>query len=100
MDTPTKKRKLKGTVVANKMAKTVVVKVGSLKKHAKYGKYFKSSKRLKAHVENGEHYGMGDLVLIEETRPLSKEKHWKVVQLISRSKEEAPGGPEEEKEAN
>ncbi|MDO8561082.1 MAG: 30S ribosomal protein S17 [bacterium] len=98
MDTPVKKRKLKGTVVSNKMAKTVVVKIGFLKKHPKYGKYFKRSTRLKAHAENSKDYGVGDLVMIEETRPLSKEKRWKVIQLITPAKKETSDEEQEEKE--
>ena len=75
-------RKLKGIVVSDKMAKTVVVSVVRLKKHQVYKKYFKVTKRFKAHDENNE-YKVGDKVVIEETRPLSREKRWKVVSKIS-----------------
>jgi len=75
------KRKLKGTVVSDKMQKTRVVEVERFIKHAKYLKYFKSSNRFKAHDENNE-YKAGDRVVIEETRPLSKEKRWKIVSKI------------------
>ena len=71
-------RKLKGIVVSDKMAKTVVVSVVRLKKHQVYKKYFKVTKRFKAHDENNE-YKVGDKVVIEETRPLSREKRWRVV---------------------
>lgn len=86
MENETKKnnRRLKGTVVSAKMTKTVVVRVDSLKKHAKYLKYFKVSKRYKAHAE--EKFDEGDVVMIEETRPLSKEKRWKVVEKLSSGK--------------
>lgn len=81
-------RKLKGVIISNKMAKTAVVKVDSLKKHSKYHKYFRISKKFKAHDEKGE-YRAGDWVIIQETRPLSKEKRWKIVELIKRDKEES-----------
>ena len=75
------KRKLKGIVVSDKMQKTRVVEVERFIKHAKYQKYFKSSNKFKAHDENNE-YKSGDRVVIEETRPLSKEKRWKIVSKI------------------
>ncbi|MCR4275431.1 MAG: 30S ribosomal protein S17 [Candidatus Wolfebacteria bacterium] len=75
------KRKLKGTVVSDKMQKTRVVEVERFIKHPKYLKYFKSSNRFKAHDENNE-YKAGDRVVIEETRPLSKEKRWKIISKI------------------
>lgn len=71
-------RKLEGTVVSNKMKKTVVVTVTFSKLHSKYRKYFKVTKRFKAHDENNE-YQVGDKVTIQETRPLSKEKRWVVL---------------------
>lgn len=73
-----KKRKLKATVISDKMQKTIVVSVMRLKKHPKYKKYFKVTKKFKAHDENNE-YHVGDRVLIEETRPMSKDKRWKVI---------------------
>ena len=77
-------RKFKGTVVSNKMQKTVVILVDALKKHPKYKKYYRASKKFKAHYETGE-YRVGDQVMIEETRPLSKDKRWKVIELVKRS---------------
>ena len=76
-----KKRKLKGMVVSDKMQKTIVVAVIRLKKHPKYKKYFKVTKKFKAHDENNE-YHVGDKVLIEETKPMSKDKRWVVVSKI------------------
>ncbi len=76
-----KKRTLKGIVESDKMERTVVVVVARLKKHPKYLKYHKESKRFKAHDENNE-YHTGDKVIIEETRPLSKDKRWRVVEKI------------------
>ncbi len=76
-----KNRILRGAVVSDKMTKTVVVEINRLRKHPKYKKYFKITKRYKAHDEKGE-YHVGDKVLIQETRPLSKEKRWKVISKI------------------
>lgn len=76
-------RKLTGTIVSDKMQKTVVVKIDRLKLHSKYLKFFKVSQKVKAHDEKGV-YRTGDKVVIEETRPLSKDKRWKVVTLIKR----------------
>ena len=77
-------RTLKGTVVSSQMQKTAVVLVDRLKKHPRYGKYYRVSKKVKAH--DGESaYRVGDHVTIEETRPLSKEKRWKIVGLIRRA---------------
>jgi small subunit ribosomal protein S17 len=73
-----KQRTLRGTVVSDKMVKTVVVAVTRLKKHPKYQKYFKVTKRFKAHDEERK-YKTGDKVTIQETRPLSKDKRWKVI---------------------
>lgn len=74
-------RKLQGVVVSNKMKKTVVVAVSYQKKHPKYLKYFTVTKRFKAHDENNQ-YQMGDKVIIQETRPISKEKRWIVISKI------------------
>ncbi len=73
-----KGRKLQGVVVSDKMKKTVVVAVSHERKHAKYQKYFTLTSRFKAHDENNE-YHTGDKVVIQETRPLSKDKRWRVV---------------------
>ncbi len=73
-----KNRILKGEVVSDKMVKTVVVAVTNLKKHPKYKKYYKVTKRYKAHDEKNE-FHIGDKVLIKETRPISKDKRWLVL---------------------
>ena len=65
------------------MNKTVVVRVDRLKKHPKYLKYYKISKKFKAHDEKNE-YKVGDTVVIKETRPLSKDKRWRVIDLVRR----------------
>lgn len=79
--TTIKKRQLTGIVVSDKMAKTRVVEILRLKKHPRYDKYIKVSNRFKAHDENNE-YKTGDTVLMEETRPLSRDKRWKIVKLV------------------
>lgn len=91
------KRRLEGIVVSDKMQKTVVVKVARLKKHPKYLKYYKVSRRFKAHDETGE-YKTGDRVLIEEARPLSKNKRWRVVGKIGNKNEGKPPEVAEEME--
>ena len=74
-----------GRVVSNKMDKTVVVAVEDHVKHPLYKKIVNRTHKLKAHDENNE-YMIGDVVKVMETRPLSKDKRWRVVELISRAK--------------
>ncbi len=74
-------RKLTGIVVSDKMDKTVVVNVNRYVSHKKYGKFYKIDKHYKAHDENNE-YKIGDKVIIEETRPLSKDKNFKVISKV------------------
>jgi len=69
---------LKGVVVSDKMDKTIVVSVSRFIKHPLYGKFYKVSKKYKAHDEENK-YKVGDNVEIIETRPISKDKHFKVV---------------------
>ena len=73
----TNKKTLKGTVVSDKMDKTVVVLVERYVKHPKYQKYQTRSKKHKAHDEENA-YKTGDIVMIEETSPISKDKHFRV----------------------
>jgi len=75
------KRRLHGQVVSDKMKKTVVVRIDRLKSHPKYHKQYRVSKRYKAHDEKNE-YHVGDKVVIEETRPYSREKRWRVIKKI------------------
>ena len=77
--TITQRKKLTGTVVSDKMDKTVVVNVSRYVSHKKYGKYYKIDKRYKAHDE-GNIYKIGDKVIIEECRPLSKDKTFIVLE--------------------
>lgn len=70
-------KRLKGTIVSDKMDKTVVVEVTGLKKHPKYERRFKVSKRYKAHDPENAYKGkVGEVVWIEESRPISKHKRW------------------------
>ena len=81
--TPRKVRE--GLVVSDKMDKTVVVSVEDRVKHALYGKVLRRSTRLKAHDEQND-CGVGDRVLIMETRPLSATKRWRVVEILEKAK--------------
>jgi small subunit ribosomal protein S17 len=74
-----------GLVVSDKMDKTVVVAVEDRVKHALYGKVLRRTSKLKAHDEQND-CGIGDRVLIMETRPLSATKRWRVVQVLERAK--------------
>ena len=73
----------KGTVVSNKMDKTIVVKSESMKMHPRYHKFIKRSTKFKAHDEKNECL-VGDIVEIMETRPLSKDKCWRLTKIIER----------------
>ncbi len=81
-ETVINRKKVTGTVVSDKMDKTVVVNVSRYVAHKKYGKYYKIDKRYKAHDENNE-YKVGDKVIIEETRPISKDKTFKVLSKVT-----------------
>lgn len=73
-----------GTVTSNKMQKTVVVRVDRRVKHAEYGKFITKHMKYKAHDEKNE-CQVGDKVRIMETRPMSKEKRWRVVETIAKT---------------
>ncbi len=79
------KRTKVGTVISNKMQKTVVVAVENLVKHEMYQKYIKRTSKFLAHAENND-VKVGDRVVIEETRPLSKRKRWNVREVIERAR--------------
>ena len=74
-----------GEIVSNKMDKTVVVAIKDNVKHPLYKKIIKNTIRLKAHDENNQ-CNVGDRVLIMETRPISKDKRWRVVEIIEKAK--------------
>jgi small subunit ribosomal protein S17 len=84
---PTRNRRKvrEGFVVSDKMDKTVVVVVEDRVKHPLYGKVLRRNSRLKAHDENNS-CGVGDRVLLMETRPLSATKRWRVVEILERAK--------------
>ncbi len=89
-----KRKEFIGTVVSDKMDKTVVVMVETLVKHPLYGKYIKRRKKYMAHDEKNE-CKIGDKVLIEETRPLSRRKRWRVKEILERGKRLEEGEVEE-----
>ncbi|AKK07869.1 30S ribosomal protein S17 [Corynebacterium atrinae] len=74
-----------GYVVSDKMQKTIVVELEDRKQHALYGKTIRSNSKVKAHDEN-EEAGIGDRVRIEETRPLSKDKHFRLLEIVEKAK--------------
>ena len=78
------RKRMIGVVVSDKMQKTVTVEVEGLMKHARYKKYVVRSKRYKAHDEQNS-CRVGDKVLIEETRPLSLQKRWRVKEILERA---------------
>lgn len=77
----TNKRTLQGVVVSDKMTKTRVVAVTRMTRHPKYLKYIKVTRRFKAHDEKNE-YKKGDVVIIAESRPLSRDKRWSIVSKV------------------
>lgn len=79
-----RRKRLMGRVVSDKMDKTVVVQVESTTRHARYGKVVRKTRKYKAHdAENV--CRVGDVVRIVESRPLSREKHWMVEEILKRS---------------
>jgi small subunit ribosomal protein S17 len=79
------KKVFTGSVVSDKMEKTIVVAVRMRKLHKLYKKYVTETKKLKAHDENNDAH-LGDLVRVMESRPLSKEKRWRLVEILERAK--------------
>ena len=80
-----RKKEFIGMVKSNKMEKTIVVTIETLTLHPLYKKYIKRSKKVKAHDENNE-AKIGDRVRVIECRPISKEKCWKLAEIIERAK--------------
>jgi len=78
------KRKLEGVVTSDKMMKTIVVSVTRIKTNEKYNKQYKVSRKFKAHDENRE-AKIGDAVVIEETRPISRDKRWRLVNIMKKA---------------
>ncbi|HOO64947.1 MAG TPA: 30S ribosomal protein S17 [Synergistaceae bacterium] len=85
MDNRGNKRSIQGMVVSDKMDKTVVVLTERLVKHPKFHKYIKRHAKYKAHDE-GNICGVGDKVMIVESRPLSKDKRWRVSEILEKAK--------------
>ncbi len=80
----TAQRERQGVVVSDKMDKTVVVQVSTVQPHAQYKKVVRRTSRLKAHDEQNE-ARMGDIVLVRECRPLSKDKTWRLIKVLERA---------------
>ena len=74
-----------GVVVSYKMDKTIVVAIQTKVRHPLYGKMVNRTRKFKAHDENNE-CGIGDTVKIMETRPISKDKHWRLVEIVEKAK--------------
>ncbi|MGI6172704.1 MAG: 30S ribosomal protein S17 [Christensenellales bacterium] len=74
-----------GIVVSDKMDKTIVVEIRTRVRHPLYGKIMNRTNKLKAHDENNE-CGIGDTVRVMETRPLSKDKRWRLVEIVEKAK--------------
>jgi small subunit ribosomal protein S17 len=85
METRTQRKERVGVVTSNKMVKSIVIKVNRRVKHPKYGKFVKKSSKFMAHDESDQ-CNIGDTVRIMETRPLSKNKCWRLVEIIERAK--------------
>ncbi len=85
METRNLRKERIGVVVSNKMEKTITVQVERREKHAKYGKFVKRTSKFAAHDEKND-CNIGDTVRIAETRPLSKNKCWRLVEIIERAK--------------
>ena len=85
MERETKRKEKVGLVTSNKMTKTIVISVERQIKHPKYGKFIKRQSKFMAHDEKNE-CNIGDTVRIAETRPLSKNKCWRLVEIVARAK--------------
>jgi len=81
----TRKTEFVGIVTSDKMQKTIVVEITTRKLHPLYKKYVKRSKRVKAHDENNEAH-IGDTVRVIESKPISRDKRWRLVEIVERAK--------------
>ena len=81
----TTKKILTGQVVSDKMQKTIVVQISSRQLHGLYKKYVSSSKKIKAHDEKNDAH-VGDTVRVIESRPLSKDKRWRLIEIVERAR--------------
>ena len=79
-----KRKEFLGTVISDRMQKTIIVRVAYLKKHPKYGRIIKKYAKFKTHDEKNSAH-TGDTVRIQETRPLSKDKHFRLIKIIKKA---------------
>ena len=86
---PHRRQRKQGRVTSDKMQKTIVVAVEELKRHRVYKRTYRYTTKFKAHDEYNEAH-IGDIVVIEETRPLSREKRWKLVKILNRAVQTMP----------
>lgn len=86
----TERKVVVGVVVGKKMKKTISVRVERLVKHERYGKYLRRYSKLLAHDER-EEASTGDKVMVMETRPISKTKHWRLVSIVGKADQDAKG---------
>ena len=84
MEERNSRKVLRGTVVSDKMDKTIVVEITTSEAHPLYGRHVKATTRFKAHDENNE-AKVGDIVEVMETRPLSKDKHFRLVKIVEKA---------------
>lgn len=85
VEATSRKKILQGVVVSNKADKTITVKSERQVAHPLYKKYYKQSKKVTAHDENNE-CGVGDVVKVQEMRPLSRTKRWNLIEIVSKAK--------------
>lgn len=84
-ETSSRKKVLQGVVVSDKADKTITVKTERQIAHPLYKKYYKKSKKVTAHDENNE-CGIGDIVKVQEIRPLSRTKRWNLIEIVEKAK--------------
>jgi small subunit ribosomal protein S17 len=85
VETSSRKKVLQGIVVSDKCDKTITVKTERQIAHPLYRKYYKKSKKITAHDENNE-CGIGDIVKVQEIRPLSRTKRWNLIEILEKAK--------------
>ncbi|MER3329325.1 MAG: 30S ribosomal protein S17 [Candidatus Kapaibacterium sp.] len=85
VETSSRKKVLQGVVVSDKSDKTITVKTERQIAHPLYKKYYKKSKKVTAHDENNE-CGIGDIVKVQEIRPLSRTKRWNLIEILEKAK--------------
>lgn len=85
MDKKSNRKTLTGSVVSDKMEKTIVIKITRRKLHPLYKKYITKSKKIKAHDERND-CSIGDIVRVIESRPLSKDKSWRLLEIVEKAK--------------